>query len=75
MIFGRPTDSSAIILNGSPVDFVSQWKYLGVVVLAGKNFPCSARKALASIYNRGQKSNGPNQVVIVTKFVVQFFSL
>ena len=38
------------MLDGKPLEFVNQWKYLGVTVTAGPSLSFSARPALASFY-------------------------
>ena len=52
MLFGKPLDSVAPNLNGSPISFVSECKYLGVTVTKGSNggFSCSATKFLSTFY-------------------------
>ena len=37
-------------MNGSPIDFVSEWKYLGVVLKTGKRFGCSVSERVKSFY-------------------------
>ena len=42
MYFGKRTEiSHKTTINDSPIDFVSEWKYLGVVLRSGKRFGCS----------------------------------
>ena len=48
MLFGKHTSYKSLFLNDSPISPVSECKYLGVHLLAGKEFLCSARKPLAA---------------------------
>ena len=48
MLFGKHTSYDPLLLNDSPILPVSECKYLGVHILAGKEFLCSARKPLAA---------------------------
>ena len=48
MLFGRPVASDSLYLNGAPIAFVSECKYLGIHVQAGKTFSCSSIKPLTS---------------------------
>ena len=52
LLFGKAkTDLvEPLTLNNKPLEFVSQWKYLGVTVVAGPKLSFSARPALASFY-------------------------
>ena len=56
MVFGRAyqsisdTTCSPLFLNGSPIDFTDECKYLGINVLAGDRFSSSSKKPLASFY-------------------------
>ena len=52
LIFGKAnTDQiSPLVLNDKPLEFVTQWKYLGVNIVAGSKLSFSARPALASFY-------------------------
>ena len=38
------------MLNGKSLDFVSEWKYLGITVVAGTSPNFSVKPALASFY-------------------------
>ena len=38
------------MLNGKSLDFVSEWKYLGITVVAGTSLNFSVKPALASFY-------------------------
>ena len=37
-------------INGSPVDFVPEWKYLGVVVRSGPRYGCSVTERVKTFY-------------------------
>ena len=53
MIFGNGSDSYKglpITLNGSALDIVSEWKYLGTTIKSGKSFAFSARPDISSFY-------------------------
>ena len=56
MVFGCAYQPSSITtcfplyLNGTPIEFTDETKYLGVSVLAGNRFSTSSRKPLASFY-------------------------
>ena len=51
MYFGKPLNISfRPTLNGMPIDWVSQWKYLGVVLQSGKRFGCSVQERVKSFY-------------------------
>ena len=39
-----------LTLNGAPIDWVSSWKYLGVVVKSGARFGCSVTERVKSFY-------------------------
>ena len=48
MVFGKPVDFHPIYLNDVPITLVNECKYLGIHVLAGKEFSTSAKKPLTS---------------------------
>ena len=51
MIFGKPTSIDfKPSLNGSPIEWVSEWKYLGVVLKSGRSFGCSVVDKVKSFY-------------------------
>ena len=52
LIFGTATKDqfSALTLNGKPLQFVTEWKYLGVTVIAGSKLSFSAKPALSAFY-------------------------
>ena len=39
-----------LVLNNEPLEFVSEWKYLGVILQSDSNFSCSAKKPRAAFY-------------------------
>ena len=52
MLFGKVKSNviNPLTLNGKKLDFVPEWRYLGVTVVAGNNLSFSIRPALASFY-------------------------
>ena len=53
MCFGKSDGLSSgcsLILNNKPLDFVKEWKYLGITVVSGSSFSCSINKCLATFY-------------------------
>ena len=52
LLFGKATvdQITPIILNGKPLQFVSEWKYLGITVIAGNKLTFSAKPALSAYY-------------------------
>ena len=51
MFFGKPLNISyRPTLNGMPIDWVSDWKYLGIVVKSGRRFGCSVQERVKSFY-------------------------
>ena len=51
LFFGKTSNQICdLMLDGKPLEFVNQWKYLGVTVTAGPSLSFSARPALASFY-------------------------
>ena len=52
LLFGKAkTDQiSPLVLNDKPLEFVTQWRYLGVNVVAASKLSFSGRPALASFY-------------------------
>ena len=51
MFFGKPvTIDYKPTLNGSPIEWVSEWKYLGVVLKSGRSFGCSVVEKVKSFY-------------------------
>ena len=52
LIFGNAKSDSIcnLVLNDKCLDFVDEWKYLGVTVVSGKNLSFSARPVLSSFY-------------------------
>ena len=54
MYFGKNPNSFScqpITLNGDPLEFVSEWKYLGVTLTSDNGFYCSAKKIRSSFYS------------------------
>ena len=52
LIFGTATKDqfSALTLNGKPLQFVTEWRYLGVTVTAGSELSFSSKPALSTFY-------------------------
>ena len=51
MFFGKSTHINYNpTLNGNPIEFVSEWKYLGVVLKSGPRFGCSVVERIKSFY-------------------------
>ena len=51
MCFGKKRNINFTLkLNGSPIDWVDSWKYLGVVLKAGPKFGCSVADRVKSFY-------------------------
>ena len=51
MFFGKPlTISFKPTLNGLPIEWVKEWKYLGVVMKSGHRFSCSVSDRVKSFY-------------------------
>ena len=51
MFFGKPLPLDfKPTLNGNPIDWVTEWKYLGVVVKSGRRFGCSVTERVKSFY-------------------------
>ena len=58
---------SPIFLNGAPLQFVVEWKYLGVLLKSDSHFSCSARKSRCSFYRSSNTIlnalTGPSEIV------------
>ena len=70
MYFGRDYKtfhSSPIFLNGVALEFVPEWKYLGIVMVSGKAFTCSAKKARVAFFRSANSIlraiRGPSEIV------------
>ena len=52
LFFGKKKDFSlaSLKINGNDIDYVEEWKYLGVTVVAGPEISFSSKPALASFY-------------------------
>lgn len=51
LFFGKPTTiSHKLTLNNSAINWVDEWKYLGVVLRSGKRFGCSVAERVKSFY-------------------------
>ena len=47
---GKLQPSSQLVLNGSPIEWVTKWKYLGVTLLHGAQFGCCVDESLRKFY-------------------------
>ena len=70
MYFGKGFESfscAPIYLNGIPLEFVNEWKYLGVLITSGKNFTCSSKKSRCAFFRSTNSIlnvlRGPSEVV------------
>ena len=53
MYFEKKFDSferPSILLNGASLEFVSEWKYLGVLLRSDNSFMCSAKRSRSAFY-------------------------
>ena len=51
MFFGKPAEIKfSPTLNNSPIEWTSEWKYLGVVLRSGKRFGCAISERVKSFY-------------------------
>ena len=53
LIFGKSHKETEIVplsIDGSPIEYVSQWKYLGVTLVSGTRLSFSARPDLTSFF-------------------------
>ena len=52
MIFGKSCKEliAPLTINGSPIQFVDEWKYLGTTLVAGKSFAFTARPDLSAFF-------------------------
>ena len=70
MYFGKGFENfscAPIVLNAVPLEFVNEWKYLGVTLVSGNSFTCSSKKARCSFYRSSNSVlnvlRGPSEVV------------
>ena len=56
-----------LVLNNEPLEFVSEWKYLGVILQSDSNFSCSAKKPRAAFLGSSNSIlgtlRGPSEIV------------
>ena len=53
MFFGKNHGSFSgkpLLLNHKELEFVTEWKYLGITIISGSQFNCSARRLLSTFY-------------------------
>ena len=70
MYFGKGFENfscAPIVLNAVPLEFVNEWKYLGVTLVSGNSFTCSSKKARCSFYRSSNSIlnvlSGPSEIV------------
>ena len=70
MYFGKGFDRfscAPIVLNGVALEFVQEWKYLGILLTSGKCFSCSSKKSRCSFYRSANSIlnvlKGPSEIV------------
>ena len=71
MLFGcvKPDVIDPLILNGEPMDYVSEWNYLGTTIISGTSVSFSSRSDLAKFYRASNSLIGsiqrPNELVLM----------
>ena len=51
MIFGgRDVNVTPLVLNGTPIDYVTEWKYLGTTITGGDSLGFSACPDLTAFF-------------------------
>ena len=51
LFFGKPTEiHHEIMLQGKPIEWVSEWTYLGVKLKSAKSFDCSVKEKIQKFY-------------------------
>ena len=72
MYFGKKFESfscAPILLNGAQLEFVKEWKYLGVTLKSDKSFTCSAKKPRGAFYRSANSIlntlRGPSNYVLM----------
>ena len=70
MYFGKKFETFTclpIFLNGVKLDFVNEWKYLGVLLKSDPKFSCSSKKSRCAFYRSSNSIlsvlSGPSEVV------------
>ena len=70
MHFGKGFETfscAPIVLNSVTLEFVNEWKYLGVLLVSGNSFICSSKKARSSFYRSSNSIlnvlSGPSEIV------------
>ena len=59
MIFGDCNSNyPSLILNGSPIDYVPEWKYLGTTITSGNTLGFSARPDLTAFFRAANTITG-----------------
>ena len=80
IIFGSKADScntASLLLNGEPIEYIHEWKYLGCQIVGGKEFSFSSRKDLSSfrcsansVLNAIRKPSDPVSMMLLYSFSV-----
>ena len=70
LVFGNHrSDLKPLTLNGSEIDIVTEWRYLGTTLISGKSLSFSARSELRSFYcgvnSLFSPRQKPNEVVLM----------
>ena len=51
MVFGKKAKTDVVLsLNGVPIEWVTEWRYLGVILVAGARYGCSVKDRVRSFY-------------------------
>ena len=51
MVFGKKAKTNVVLsLNGIPIEWVTEWRYLGVILVAGAKYGCSVKDRVKSFY-------------------------
>ena len=48
---GHVDKPAALLINNEPIEFLSEWKYLGATLIAGKTLTFSAKRDLSNFYS------------------------
>ena len=70
LLFGKwPENVSPLLINNQPVEYITEWKYLGCTIVAGKNLSFSVKSHLRSFYCSVNSLLGtvqrPNELVMM----------
>ena len=71
--FGKATSiNSQTSLNGSPIEFVPEWKYLGVVIRSGPRYGCLVSERVKTFYrsvNSILRVEGHSQDMVLLRLI------